>query len=289
MKPFNIIRLLALGACVVAAIVQAQESRTGFEAATIRLDPTPDRSSGRNAQVPKALKRTPERIAYSHVSLAELVMRAYELPDYRMEWPDKFASARSGYYSINATFPAKTTDSELRAMLRALLVDRLALHAHWVDKTLSAYELKAAPGGPKLLQSKFNPAGSPGDSVDEARAEKNRYSVYYGNNDTARINGVVTLEQLVRLFGRELGEPMLDQTNLRGYYDIDFSWPRPNPASRAIAGQTPTFESAFISEKEKAAALLPALDKQLGLKAEPAKLPVKVLVIDSVNPMPRLE
>ncbi|HEY4361166.1 MAG TPA: TIGR03435 family protein [Bryobacteraceae bacterium] len=260
-------------------LAQSRDARREFDVATIHLVKLESRQFP-----PTSLRRDPARIAYDYVFLDSLVRQAYNLPNYRMEWPERLAELKQGLYSISATFPEHTTDTELQGMLQRLLEDQLALRTHWVSRNLPGYELTASPDGAKLRHSTFDPAQIPGDPFEQR--ERNRYTIFQGPNGW-RFTGVISMAQFTASLGTDLGRPLLDKTGLAGYYEIDFTWNRPSSLPPPTPpGQPPSFEKVVISEKEKTATLFPALEKQLGLKAAPVKLLVDVLVIDSVERTP---
>ena len=71
------------------------------------------------------------------------------------------------------------------------------------------------------------------------------------------------MEQLVTQLSGTLGQPVLDKTGLTGEYDYKLEFAPENAAADADA---PT--------------IFTALQEQLGLKLEPQKAPVEVVVID---------
>jgi uncharacterized protein (TIGR03435 family) len=83
----------------------------------------------------------------------------------------------------------------------------------------------------------------------------------------------VTMGVLANLLSAQfanLGRPVVDRTSLAGEFDFDlettFAPASTNPAPDAAA------PSVFV-----------ALQEQLGLKLEPTRMPVKVLVVDSAE------
>lgn len=66
--------------------------------------------------------------------------------------------------------------------------------------------------------------------------------------------------------------PVLDQTDLKGSWDFSFKYSLPMAGLPTEAGETTT--------------LFDAIDKQLGFKLEPVKVPLTVIVVDSVNEKP---
>jgi uncharacterized protein (TIGR03435 family) len=78
---------------------------------------------------------------------------------------------------------------------------------------------------------------------------------------------------LVEIVWGNGGRPVIDKTGLKGFYDFQLHFnPNPlstNPDAAADSAVGPSLFSAF--------------EKQLGLKLEPARGPVRVLVIDSIQ------
>jgi uncharacterized protein (TIGR03435 family) len=69
-----------------------------------------------------------------------------------------------------------------------------------------------------------------------------------------------TMDQLTRQLSAQLHDPVWDETGLAGNFDYKLSWSDTN--------------SAYSS-------LFTALQEQLGLKLEPHKGPIHIMVIDS--------
>ena len=93
------------------------------------------------------------------------------------------------------------------------------------------------------------------------------------------IQGKMNLIQLTNTLTNEAGRPVFDKTDLMGTYEIDLSFlgdlPAGSDAGRPQAADTPI------------ATLFEAVQQTLGLKLEPKKLPVDVVVVDGgVNKVP---
>jgi uncharacterized protein (TIGR03435 family) len=79
------------------------------------------------------------------------------------------------------------------------------------------------------------------------------------------------LAQLASLLSPRVERPVEDRTGLRGTFALDLQWrPEDTPAGPAFSEDLPT--SVFT-----------ALQEQLGLKLEPAKSAIDVLVVDHVE------
>jgi uncharacterized protein (TIGR03435 family) len=141
-------------------------------------------------------------------------------------------------------------EKEQRLMLQSLLADRFGLRIHYESKVQPVYELVAAKGGPKMKPL-------PAD-------QKPGWGKFGRGEITLRERPIAMLAYcLTQLAGRKV----VDKTGLMGNYDIDLKWA---PDDQQISLDTgPT--------------LFTALQEQLGLKLEPAKAPVEVLVIDHIE------
>ena len=80
----------------------------------------------------------------------------------------------------------------------------------------------------------------------------------------------------VRLLSQNLGSPLEDVTGLNGTYDIDLTW-------AADQSGTPAPDGAAT---DPAASVFTAIRESLGLKLEPKKLPVEIVVIDHLDRLP---
>ena len=103
-----------------------------------------------------------------------------------------------------------------------------------------------------------------------------------GTSTNSNSNGgrVVTLvatknsmAQLADFVARRLGEVVVDKTGLDGVYDFELRWINDDQASSDAAAD--------------AVPLLPiALQETLGLRLQPQKVPVEIVVVDHVERVP---
>jgi bla regulator protein blaR1 len=76
----------------------------------------------------------------------------------------------------------------------------------------------------------------------------------------------------------EVSRPVMDKTGLTGIYDFTLEWmPDTAPTS------TPDAPSSTGLPGIPAATIFTALQQQLGLKLEPGKSPIEVIVIDHME------
>jgi uncharacterized protein (TIGR03435 family) len=194
----------------------------------------------------------------SNISLLALMEWAYDVPAKQiLDGPPWIGSTR---FDIQAKSDADTDQLLLhsggeqgralkRSMVQALLADRYALKVHTETRPLPAYDLLVAKGG-----SKLQPSQSSGKGVDVGRSHFNGQG----------LSITLIAEHLSQIAGRVV----VDKTGLPDRYDLKLKW---------------TPDDAPVRE-DSAPALFTAIQEQLGLKLEPAKEAVPVLVIDHIAP-----
>lgn len=100
----------------------------------------------------------------------------------------------------------------------------------------------------------------------------------------------VTAQNIADALTDRLGRPVTDQTGLTAKYDfaVMFSPEGLNPAQRGPVGGPPDVsESPTPAEaREPLPTIFDALQSQLGLKLEPKKAPMEIIVIDHIEKTP---
>ena len=138
---------------------------------------------------------------------------------------------------------------EVKAPLQELLAKRFQLAFHRENKDVSGYALVVAKSGPKLQLVK--------DASTSA----------YILPDGLRSEGM-SITMLAGMLSSPVGQQVIDKTGITGNYKIDLKF----ASSGATDSQYP---SVFT-----------AVQEQLGLKLEPQKVRVEMLVIDHLEKMP---
>jgi len=170
-------------------------------------------------------------------------------------------------FDIVAKAPPNTPPETLRLMLQALLADRFKLVLHKDMKPMPGFVLTVGKGKPKMKEA--DGSGSTGCQGVPQKAEP-------GTVPSAMVTcHNMTMEEfapnLRGMAGAYMTSPVVDSTDLKGAWDFDLKW-----TPRALLGQAGA----------DAITIFDAVDKQLGLKLEPQKLPQPVLFVDSVNEKP---
>jgi uncharacterized protein (TIGR03435 family) len=200
----------------------------------------------------------PFKISGSRVTIQgtalSLITAAYEVKPYQVTnvpgWADSLV------YSVTAKAEGDSVPElgEVRLMLQSLLADRFGLQLHDDTKDMNVYRL--IPG---RKSSGLKPAGA-----DEMFSWK-----LTGQQD-GTLRSTATRESIgdfVQLVGVSADRPVIDRTGTSGYIDYDIIISPPDARSQDDVDR----------------AILDAVRDQLGLKLEPAKEPVKVLVVDRIE------
>jgi uncharacterized protein (TIGR03435 family) len=237
-----------------------------FEAATIKLNRSGSRSSD-------STTRNGHLIA-TNISLRSLMQyEAYGIPGSRILGGPKWLDTTR--FDVEAKMDDSTAERlqalphserriEQQAMVQRLLADRFKLAVHRETRELPVYSLVAAQKGPKLQPAKTTAEGSHTSST--------------GTRSGLQLTAEgVSLPQFAdaltqRLF-LELGRDVVDRTEIKGKFDVTLKW---MPNSEIAQNQT-NGPSASADDNP---AIFTAIQEQLGLKLEPAKAPIEVIVID---------
>jgi uncharacterized protein (TIGR03435 family) len=235
---------------------------------------------------------TPGRFTISSVPLRFILLYAFELRAHQLvnapDWTD------NAIYDIAGTYPPrrpKPSEAEVRAMLRALLADRFQLATRKETRELPVYALVLARKdgrlGPQLVRSEVDCEKWLAEKKPQQRAGRPspvspdgfRPACMMITSRQFLTGGARTIAELTASLQSLLGRPVVDRTGLNGAFDVDLRWaPTPDTPPRAL-GSTPSLDDA--------AAIVTAVQEQLGLKLESTRAPVNVVVVDRVErPVP---
>ena len=230
-----------------------------FEVASIRaIPPLPS-----GANVPPGFMVVPRmddpqrfRARFNVASTMGILGWAYGVREFQVSGAPEWL--KQDLFEIDARAEHPSTEAQMKQMVQALLADRFKLKLHRETKEVSVYALVVGKDGPKLAEA-------------EARS-----LLYRPFGDIVTPPGKLTahgatMAYFAQILTDNLDRPVIDKTNLTGNYDFDLSYDGPswNPEE---PGSYRPFGAAIFGPIQK-----------LGLKLEPQKSPVEVLVIDSVD------
>lgn len=161
-------------------------------------------------------------------------------------------------FDIVAKMPEGATRDQLPAMLQALVAERFKLIVHHESRPRPGYDLVVDKNGPKFKES------DPNSSYNREHAGQ----VMFGFGASHRVKGSITMAALARFLSNDLHQPVQDLTGFKERYDIDVSW------AEAGLADSPNAD------------VFTAVRESLGLKLEPRKQQVDVVVIDRIERVP---
>jgi uncharacterized protein (TIGR03435 family) len=192
------------------------------------------------------------RITIENFRLSDLITYAYDIKDFELVGEPRWADIDR--YNISATAPdsVSLTRDAARPFMRALLADRFHLTVHPEMKDMPVYALVVAKGGPKFKES---PPGAQKLLTLRSKGKAATMSVTSGD-----------MAQLASQFSKRnsVDRPVIDKTGLTGTYDYKLEW-----GDDTAGGADPAVLSAFT-----------AFQEQLGLRLEPTRAPVQVLIVE---------
>jgi uncharacterized protein (TIGR03435 family) len=230
-------------------LAHAQTSAPTFEVATIKpAAPSPDGHTHINYPLGG-------RFSAINITLLSLLQWAYGMPEKQiLEGPSWLSSTRFDIQAEAAigeqtkSLTSEESNELKRRMIQGLLADRFQLKLHQETRTLPAYDLVLAKGGSKLQPSQSN-----GKSSSVGRTQFNGEGL--------------TITMIAEELSKITGRVAVDKTGLTGRYDLKLRW-APDDA---------------VTTDSDLPTLFTAVQEQLGLKLEPAKEPVPVLIVDRVE------
>ena len=202
----------------------------------------------------------PQALAATNIPLKQFIRAAYTLQLYQIaDAPSWVDAAR---FDINATSDRDLRDARpwtpgapylaVQLMMQSLLADRFRLVAHFEEREAPGYGLVLNRDGDRRG---LVPARTPCDGGCGMRPAPGRL--------TAR---GVPLPTLAEFLSQVTGRLVVDASGITGSFDIDLRW---SPEGQPL-GDT-DLPSIFT-----------ALQEQAGLRLEPRRAPLKMLVIDSI-------
>jgi uncharacterized protein (TIGR03435 family) len=237
--------LIVLLACV--AVAQPAPPPQAFEVASIRPNPGP-------WHVLVGYSSSGTRLTLEGYYVTSLIMEAYNLKGYEVSYTPPAMEVYD--IAAKAEGDGNPTRAEFRPMLQTLLADRFKLKFHREMRELSVYALVVGKNGPRFKES-----------APDAPALGNH--TVKGRNQTA-ILSQATMESVAREIGNNgVDRPVLDKTGLTGKYDVKLE---ATPEFRINNNPQPEDISVFD-----------AVQNQLGLRLEPQKAMIEVLVVDHIE------
>jgi uncharacterized protein (TIGR03435 family) len=214
------------------------------------------------------------RFVAVNATLAQLVIWAYSIPQYRLEGRPGWI--QSDPFDINAKVDAEesTTFELFQARLQHLLADRFRLAVHTEMRELPQFALLVSKNGPKLAESRSNctPADATRPAAPGAPGQLPPCDFLFVRRNQME-GASVTISRLIKGLSLVLKNTVIDRTGLAGHYDVHLEWTPdvpPSPADTNAGAAVPEIPGP---------SLFTAL-KGVGLQLRSEKGLEEVLVID---------
>ena len=280
MRTKLVLTLLLAGAAAIVAL--AQEKDAAFEVASVKANKSGD-SNGNLRMLPGG------RVNATNMPVRPIITFAYQLAQYQLVggpgWltTDRYDLIAKMEGNVDAlAVPGATTPSPMQLALRSLLEERFKLKVHRESREMDIYALvMARPGGapgPNLKPTTQDCAAAAAAALKGARASTGAagepFCGIQGGPGRLKFGGL-PVASFATAFSGPAGRMVVERTGLTGSWDFELLFApeaRGGPGGADAPQVDPNAPSFFT-----------AIQEQLGLKLEPTKGPVEVLVIDSVE------
>jgi len=264
---------------------QAPAPRVEFEVASVKVSPAvPDGSVNVGVYVDGAMVRC------NYLSLRNYLTIAYDVKDYQIAGPDWLAS---DHFDISAKIPAGPSgEASLRAMMKSLLEDRFKLVQHRETRDLPEYALIVGKNGLKIKELPADATTDDNGKVDVNVTGGGRGGTvvnlgagsYLSYNASKLEAHHVTFASIMESLSKFLDRPVVDMTGLTGKYDftLDYSIEELRNLVRSYGADASRIPD---SAGDPSASIFTSLEG-IGLKLDPRKAPVEVLVVDRAERVP---
>ena len=234
--------------CAAAFTVCAMRGQPlpSFEVASVK-------SFDNTNQVPHGLTSiSGPRVTMNGYTLSGLIQYAYDMRPYQISGGPKWIAADTYTVTAKAEGDVAPPTAEIRKMVRSLLTERFGLALHRDTKESRIYLLEPLKTGPALTSS---------------TAQRPTMQMAAGHLMMVK----VTTTQIAAMLSSVLGRPVLDRIQIPGEFDFTLDSPDINMGRPQSQDELPG-PSVFT-----------AIQEQLGLKLEPSKGPIEILVIDRAD------
>jgi uncharacterized protein (TIGR03435 family) len=249
---------------VTGAMGQTAEGHLSFEVASVRPSGPATSKAANEVKRFAGVQVDGAQAVGLRVPLSELVRQAYALKPFQVSGP---AWMSSEPYDIHAKLPDGAKPDQVPAMLRTLLSDRFQLAFHRETRDHPVYALTVGKNGLKL------PAA-------DASYDQKMVVV----DGALHMDRNMTMAELCDFLGRLVDRPVVDMTGLTDTYQVVLDIPTDELKRAKIAAEgIHTGDSA--SDPSGDSAMFAAV-QQLGLRLEPRKTAVEILVVDHAEKVP---
>jgi uncharacterized protein (TIGR03435 family) len=241
------IRFILIAAVMTVWANPQDAPSPAFEVVSIKPTPQPPIRTG--------MFPIPGTLTVGNYTLKRLILDSYRIKSYQLyggpAWID------SEHYDIVGKAAGKANMSEMSKMLIPLMADRFQLKIHRETKELPTYALVVAKGGPKMKLATRTDLSF--------RILPGAITEFTGFN--------LDMQFFANILSGQLDRPVVNETDLTGSFQFTLRYVTDDvhPAQPGDTGNPADPNGASIYA---------AIQEQLGLKLEPRKSAVEVIVVD---------
>jgi uncharacterized protein (TIGR03435 family) len=205
------------------------------------------------------------RLTATNVTVRTLILKGFHAKDFQVAGGPGWLETER-YDVVAKTENTSISDNDLWLSLQPLLAERFKLRFHRETKQLPVYSLTVVKGGPKL-----KPHVGDDEPTMSGRMGSGKASLSGTRTSMARLADTLS-EHTDRI--------VVDNTGLKGVYDFKLDWAEDHPGEPAGVSMLSSLQEGLGLAGPS---IFTAVQEQLGLKMEPAKGPVEMIVIDGAE------
>lgn len=294
----NLTFVTAPTAILLAVCAARAADAPAFEVASVKPAPPPVFDGNVKTIVRPGMTVNQARVEIRYMSMADLIRTAYRVKLYQVTGPGWITTER---YQIQATIPAGVSQDQVPEMLQTLLAVRFKLDLHRDPKDLPVFALIPGKNGIKLAETTPDPeppaAGEPSfgvkreDQVTFGRGGGTAQAIKLNSDGTFHIDRKMTMAALADFLAGFVDRPVIDMTGTKALYQVALDVPIGARMSAGrgnirIAGADPQAVNDALDRMADASMSIFTAVQKLGLKLDPRKAPVEVLVVDHAEKIP---
>ena len=193
------------------------------------------------------------QLVVTNLALDRLLQMAFRVSPPEISGPDWLSSV---YVDIAAKYPAGSTEADRAGMMETLLEDRFKLAVHRETRQLQGYALVVAKKGFTLQRLKDDCRQSQGHSGGPVESMEAR---------------CVSMDTLANRLGVYTATRIENQTGIEGNFAFQLKWSREQPKTTDLDAPPTLFD---------------VLPEVLGLRLQPEKVSVNMIVVDHIERTP---
>jgi uncharacterized protein (TIGR03435 family) len=272
---------ITLLAIAVPLYAQPASAVQAFEVASIKLNKSNERGS---------VNPSSGRLVITAMTVKSVIQWAYGVQFFELFNVDSPVLNERVDIEAKMERPVGSV-MEMQQMLQPLLADRFKLAVHREMREMDALALVLARNdgklGPKMKKTQSQCDGLRTSVIPSPARERPQPNdaapCGFAPSGVGRIVGIgLDLKGIIGTLAPSQRMSIVDQTGLDGRYDIDVTY-TPEPFSAAALAQRGGTPMPGVDPNGPP--LFNALAEQLGLKLQPKRMPVPVVVIDHIEPL----